>query len=85
METIEKCQVCGTENIRIHHQECVGTVEDHYFCKQCGYFRHMAYSPVIEGVAIPPAMTAEEFEKIYGEIVRQKKLKIYDRSILDCL
>lgn len=28
METIEKCQVCGTENIRIHHQECVGTVED---------------------------------------------------------
>lgn len=85
MEVQENCPICNKENSRIYSTECVGVVEDHYFCEQCGYFRHMAYSPVIEGVAIPEGMTPEEHNAKYGEIIAQKKLKMYHRSIFDYL
>lgn len=85
MQMIEKCPVCDTENIRVYDTECVGLVEDHYFCKTCGYFREMAYSPTIEGIAIPDHMTPEEHDKLYGKIIKNKKLKLYDKEIVNCL
>lgn len=44
------CPVCGTENTRTYYTEEFGLVEDHYFCRTCGYFSEMAYSPTYEGV-----------------------------------
>ena len=85
METMEACPVCGTENKRISSTECVGIVEDHYICPNCGYFREMAYSPMIEGVVVPNNMDKAKHESLYGQIIKAKQLTMYDSSILNML
>ena len=85
MERIEECPVCGKENKRIYYTEDVGLVEDHYFCPNCGYFREMAYSPVLEGVAIPDGISKREHNALFGEIIRRKNFKMYENDILSCL
>ena len=77
MEKVEKCPVCGKENVRKYYTECVGTVEDYYFCAECGYFRYMAYSPVIEGYCIPKSLTPKEHEALYGKKVKELNLSFF--------
>lgn len=48
-----KCPVCGTVNTRTYDTIEVGLCEDHYFCKHCGYFYELAYSPAYEGICYP--------------------------------
>lgn len=53
MELTQECHVCGKTNKRIHWSEYgIGTVEDYYFCEDCGYFYEMAYSPYHEGIEL---------------------------------
>lgn len=53
MELTQECHVCGKMNKRIHWSEYgIGTVEDYYYCDQCGYFYEMAYSPYHEGIEL---------------------------------
>lgn len=53
MESIQNCYICGKQNIRQHWSEYgIGTVEDYYYCDECGYFYEMAYSPHYEGIAL---------------------------------
>ncbi len=83
MEKMMPCPICGNSNKRIWHAESVGVVEDHYICTNCGYFREMAYSPVLEGIAVPEGMDPQEHNKLYGETINLMKIKVYDSTILD--
>jgi hypothetical protein len=76
--------VCNKENVRIYHTDCVGIVEDHYHCSKCGYFRETTYSPVTEGVDIPEGIDKITHNILYGARIKQKKIKIYPSSILEC-
>jgi transposase-like protein len=77
MKYIEKCPICDTENTRETHSECVGTVEDYYFCSCCGYFSVVEYSPRMTGINLPENMTKAEFMEKYGERVNKHNIQIY--------
>lgn len=71
------CPVCGKENTRTYHTECVGLVEDYYYCPECGYFDQMAYSPRYTGILIPDNVTPEEHNKKFGQRIAELKLKTF--------
>ena len=53
MEDIVKCPICNEENKhQIWTERGIGTVEEYYFCENCGYFMEMAYSPVHDGIEL---------------------------------
>ena len=45
----------------------------------------MAYSPVLEGVAIPDGISKREHNALFGEIIRRKNFKMYENDILSCI
>lgn len=69
----EACPVCGAVNTRTYHTDCVGLVEDYYNCG-CGYFSHMAYSPVYKGICVPEGKTEEEITQKYGKKIAELNL-----------
>ena len=73
MDEIMSCPICGTENKRAYSTECMGIVENHYFCSNCGYFDEMAYSPRYTGICLPDGMSKEKWIQKYGET----NLRIY--------
>lgn len=55
MEDIKKCYICGSENKhQVWCESGIGTVEEYYYCEQCGYFMEMSYSPIHEGIDLLP-------------------------------
>ena len=53
MEDVMKCPICNEENKhQIWTERGIGTVEEYYFCENCGYFMEMAYSPIHEGIEL---------------------------------
>lgn len=77
MVAVIKCPVCGAEVERDYYTDCVGLVEDHILCKECGYFVKMEYGPTIEGVVIPNGMSREELSSLYGDKIEKLHLQIY--------
>lgn len=51
-QKIEKCPVCGADNIREYDTMEFCVCEDYYLCKRCGYFSEMSYSPTHEGIEL---------------------------------
>ena len=53
IESVMKCPICNQENShQMWVEQGIGTVEEYYYCDQCGYFMEMAYSPVHEGIEL---------------------------------
>lgn len=76
MTTMQKCPICGKENLRTSASECVGTVEDYYNC-ECGYFIYMAYCPRVTGVLLPENTTKEEYVAKYGHILKEQNIRLF--------
>lgn len=78
MESIQNCHICGKPNIRKHWSEYgIGTVEDYYFCDECGYFYEMAYSPYYEGIELmhSPSKLIKQFFILIKNIKKCRGLK----------
>lgn len=73
MEKPMNCPVCGTVNIRKYWTEEIGLVEEYYFCKDCGYFSEMSYSPVHEGISL--FWSTRIFSQIRILLKNRKKLR----------
>ena len=80
MQVIMNCPVCGQENKRDFYTECIGIVEDHYHCKQCGYIVEMAYSPVFKGIVVPNNANKEEHVAKYRDKITELNLNVYDKK-----
>lgn len=74
MTTQMPCPICGKANERTYYTDCIGLVEDYYNCDDCGYFSHMAYSPVFEGISVPKGKTEEEIKEKYGKEIAERGL-----------
>lgn len=74
MKKNEKCLICGQENIRTYYTGDWGLEEEYYYCPNCGYFRQMAYSPMIEGITEAEGKTFEEVKQLYGDKIEKAGL-----------
>lgn len=72
------CNVCGTENDYFSFSEWVGVVEKHYFCKNCGFFVEMSYSPELRGMCITNNEDMLEQQKKYENKIKELNLEYYD-------
>ena len=76
MKRQENCLICGKENTRTYYtEEGIGIVEEYYYCPECGYFRQMAYNPMLEGMTDPEGKTFEEVKKLYGDKIEKAELE----------
>lgn len=80
MEKPMNCPICGAVNIREYLTEDVGLVEEYYYCKNCGYFSEMAYSPVHEGIT--PFLSTKFFSQL--RILWKNRKKIHGLKFDKC-
>lgn len=77
MKALEKCVICGAENIREYYDDGpIGRVEEDYYCNNCGYTYSMCYSKPVESINI--FGTKEDKE-------RKQKLLEENRELIESL
>lgn len=76
-KVIMECPVCGSKNEREYYAEDVGTVEDYYFCKKCGYSYIMNYAPPVEVIYMQTGFKIlPQLITLVKHIKKAKKYKI---------